>query len=232
MKEKLVLIPGTLCDERLWMHQIEHLQDLVDPIVAEIKTENSIEKVASSILQQVEGEFSVAGLSMGGMVALEMMKQGGERVRKLALLDTNPYPPTPEQKESFQRNIDMCQAGDFEMVFSTFIFPNLLTKKGKENAELASIVESMASTIGPNSYINQLTALKNREGYVDILRNIQCLTLVLTGEQDVLCPVKLHQEMAEHIQDSKLVVVEDCGHLSSLEKKEDVTQAMREWLLT
>lgn len=232
MKEKLVLIPGTLCDERLWMHQLEHLHDIADLVVAEIQSEDSIEKVASSILHQVEGEFSVAGLSMGGMVSLEIMKQGGERVNRLALLNTNPYPPTIEQKENFQRNIDMCQAGDFEKVFSTYIFPNLLTKEGKENAELASIVESMASTIGPKSYINQLTALKNREGYLETLRNIDCPTLVLTGDKDVLCPVKLHQEMAEQIQDSKLVVIEDCGHLSSLEKKEDVTQAMREWFLS
>ncbi|MCS0542883.1 alpha/beta hydrolase, partial [Aeromonas veronii] len=85
--------------------------------------------------------------------------------------------------------------------------PNLLTKEGKENAELAPIVESMASDIGPKSYINQLTALKNREGYLETLRNIDCPTLVLTGDKDVLCPVKLHQEMAEQIQDSKLVVI-------------------------
>ena len=212
------------------MHQLEHLHDIANLVVAEIQSEDSIEKLASSILQQVEGEFSVAGLSMGGMVSLEIMKQGGERVNRLALLDTNPYPATVEQKENFQRNIDMCQAGEFGKVFSTYIFPNLLTKEGKENAELASIVESMASTIGSKSYINQLTALKNREGYLETLRNIDCPTLVLTGDKDVLCPVKLHQEMAEQIQDSKLVVIENCGHLSSLEKKEDVTQAMREWL--
>ncbi|PLR78959.1 alpha/beta hydrolase [Bacillus sp. V3-13] len=229
-KEKVVLIPGTLCDERLWQHQIETLKNIAHVTVADISQSDSIKEMASAILEEVQGEFSLAGLSMGGMVSLEITRQAGKRIRRLALLDTNPYPPTEEQKQTFQKYIDLCKAGFFEDITPTYLLPNLIHPSKLKDNHIRKLIIDMALNIGPESYIRQLTALMNRSGSLDILAGISCPTLVLTGRDDRLCSLTLHEKMAERIPKSKLVVIEECGHLSTIEKGECVTSYLLEWL--
>nr|WP_263327054.1 alpha/beta hydrolase [Neobacillus sp. Marseille-Q6967] len=229
-KEQLVLIPGTLCDDRLWQPQIEILQDIAQITIADTSQFDSIKETAAAILKDVPGKFSLAGLSMGGMVSLEIMRQAGERINRLALLDTNPYPPTEEQKQTFQKYIDLCKDGYFQDITPTYLLPNLLHPSKQEDHHLTSLIKDMANSTGPEAYIRQLTSLMNRSGSLDILTNITCPTLVLTGRDDRLCSLSLHEEMAELIPNSKLIVIEECGHLSTLEKPETVASYLKEWL--
>jgi pimeloyl-ACP methyl ester carboxylesterase len=229
-KEQLVLIPGTLCDERLWQHQKESLKNIADVKVADISQFDSITEMASAILREVQGDFSLAGLSMGGMVSIEIMRQSGERVKRLALLDTNPYAPTEEQVQTFQKYIDISKAGYFQDITPTYLLPNLIHPSKLTDKHLTSLIKDMALNIGPESYIRQLTALMNRSGSLDILSDIHCETLVLTGREDKLCSLALHEKMVELIPNAKLIVIEECGHLSTIEKGETVTNYLLEWL--
>lgn len=228
--DRLVLIPGTLCDDRLWSYQIEALSKIIEVKVADISQSDSIKEIANSILQQEPGGFSLAGLSMGGIIALEIMRQAGDRIKRLALLNTNPYSPTEEQKQTFQKYINFCKAGFFQDITPTYLLPNLIHPSRQTDNDLTTLIKEMALNIGPEAYIRQLTALMNRKGSVDILSEISCYTLVLTGKEDRMCPLALHEAMAEGIPNSKLVVIEECGHLSTLEKGEAVTNSLLGWL--
>jgi pimeloyl-ACP methyl ester carboxylesterase len=229
-REQVVLIPGTLCDERLWEKQKEGLKHVADVIVADISRFDSIVETASAIVSEVSGEFSLAGLSMGGIVSFEIMRQAGDRINRLALLNTNPYAPTEQQKQTFQQYIDLCKAGFFLDLTPTYLLPNLIHPSRLQDIQLTSLIHDMANNIGSEAYIRQLTALMNRSGSLDILAGIECPTLVLTGRDDRLCSYALHEEMAGLIPNSKLVVIEDCGHLSTLEKPESVTAYLLDWV--
>lgn len=228
-KTKLVLLPGLLNDHRLWTHQLETLADLADATVGDITGADSIAALAKSVLAKAPGRFALAGLSMGGYTALEIMRQAPERVERLALLDTSARPDAPAQTERRQEFIAQIQQGDFKGVTNRLL-PLLIHPERVKDAALTDTIKAMALAVGKEAFIRQQTAIMHRADSRPMLRSIRCPTLVLCGRQDALTPLEVHQEMAAGIKGSALVVVEDCGHLSPIERPRAVSAVLRYWL--
>lgn len=229
-KPPLILLPGTLCDERLWQHQVESLSSLADVSVVLLTEEDSIEDMARRVLKEAPERFALAGLSLGGIVALEIVKQAPERVIKLALLDTNPRPPREEQIETWEKFIDMAEGGEFKQITKDYLLPVLIRPDSQENEELTSEIVKMADNIGKSAMIRQMRALISKPDGRAALNKIGCPTLVMTGENDTVCTMDMHVELAENIKNSKLVTIDHCGHLSSMEQPEAVSAVLQYWL--
>ena len=231
-KEHLILLPGTLCTESLWRDQIDHLSDIVDIQVGDLTKDDTIQGMAKTILEKAPSEFSLAGLSMGGIVALELIRQAPERVKKLALLDTNPYPPKSEQIAGWENFIDMAKKGNFMEVTDKYLLPSLIHPDRQEDLELIHTIREMAKDVGPNAMIRQMKALMSRPDVREHLSMIECPTLVLLGRQDALCSLEMHQYLFSVIPNAKLSIIEECGHLSTLEKPMETSSSLHKWLLS
>ncbi|PLS86587.1 MAG: alpha/beta hydrolase [Actinobacteria bacterium] len=226
----LVLIPGLLCDSRLWRHQAEHLADVADPIqVPEVRGQDTVQGMAREVLEAAPERFALAGLSMGGYVALEVVRQAPDRVEALALLDTSARPDTPEQTKTRLALIELVREGRFDEVWRTLL-PRIIHPDRVEDPDLISVVEGMATSVGPEEFERQERAIIGRPDSRADLPGITCPTLVLCGRDDALTPPALHEELAGGIPGAGLRTIDRCGHLSTLERPEETTQAMREWL--
>ncbi len=228
-KLALILLPGLLCDHALWRHQIETLGDLADITVADLTQDDTLPAMAERVLATAPERFALAGLSMGGYLAQEIMRRVPQRVLKLALLDTSFYADTPEQLKRRRGLIELSQKGAFKGVTSRLL-PLLIHESRLQDEDLTETVFAMAESVGKEAYPRQQHAIMTRtDGRAD-LAQISCPTLVLCGRQDVLTPLSVHEEMAEQIPNATLVVVEDCGHLAPLERPRTVSAVMRYWL--
>jgi pimeloyl-ACP methyl ester carboxylesterase len=223
------LLPGLLCDAALWNHQVVHLADTLQVTVADLTADNSIAAMAERVLATAPRTFALAGLSMGGYVALEIMRQAPERVERLALLATNARADSAEKVANRQELIRLSELGKFKGV-TPRLLPNLVHPSRLKDPAVADVVMDMAARIGQEGFKRQQTAIMNRKDGRAELAAIRVPTVVICGRQDALSPLALHQEMADAIVGAKLVVIEDCGHLSPLERPYAVTALMRYWL--
>ena len=173
--------------------------------------------------------FALVGLSMGGFIAMEIVKQAPERVRRLALLDTNARADTPERSENRRGLIAMAETGRFAAVID-ILFPVFVHRQRHGDAALKAIVRTMAEETGIEAFVRQQNALIDRVDARPWLKSIVCPTLVLVGDGDLQTPPELSQEIVDSIHSAKLVVVPDCGHLSTLEQPEAVNKALLDWL--
>jgi len=228
-QKSLVLLPGLLCDAALWRHQVEHLADVCDVTVGDLTKDTAIRGMAERVLAEAPLRFCLAGLSMGGYVAHEIMRQAPERVERLALIDTSARPDTAEQTKTRGELIRLSQTGKFKGV-TPRLLPNLIHPSRLKDPSVADVVLQMADRTGQDGFIRQQTAIMGRLDSRGDLAAIRVPTLVLCGRQDLLTPPALHEEMAAGIAGAKLVVVDECGHLAPLERPEAVTAAMRQWL--
>lgn len=229
MTVKLVLIPGLLCDARLWAHQTEHLSDIADCVVADITGAESVDELADNVLASAPDSFALAGLSMGGYVAHAIMRRAPERVSRLALIDTSARPDTPEQLVRRGQLIDMSKYGKFRGVTDRLL-PILIHAARLPETELTDEIKKMAELIGSDAFIRQQNAIMGRPDSRPQLAEYAVQTLVMCGRQDGLTPLEHHEEMAAAIPRSRLTVIEDCGHLSTMERPQAATALMRQWL--
>jgi len=228
----LVLVPGTLCDVRLWLRQIAALAGVANVRVASVTEDDSIEAMARRLLEQSPESFSLAGLSLGGIVAMEVARLAPERVSRLALLDTNPNPPRPEQLTAWRRQIEAVESGAFRDTVEREFLPMLLHPSRYADEALLRDVRGMIDAVGARAFAKQLRANAGRPGARDVLPQVRCPALVLAGRQDRLCPPEMQADLASLLPSAKLALIEECGHLSTMERPEEVAAAMREWLLT
>ena len=228
-KTRLLLLPGLLNDHRLWTHQVETLADLAEAAVGDITGGDSVAALAASVLAKAPARFALAGLSMGGYTALEIMRQAPERVERLALLDTSARADAPAQTERRREFIAQVQQGDFKGVTNRLL-PLLIHPERVKDALLTATIKGMALAVGKDAFLRQQNAIMTRPDSRPRLAAIRCPTLVLCGRQDGLTPLEVHQEMAKGIQGSALVVIEDCGHFSPLERPRAVSAVLRYWL--
>lgn len=230
-KSTLILLPGTLCDETLFSHQVANLADIADCIVGDVSRSDTLTAVAEDILRTAPQQFALAGLSYGGIIALEIMRRTPQRVTRLALLNTNPRAVSPETLARQQRFASMITDGKFREITTDFLKDVMLHPDHQRDLKLRRVVLTMAENVGAKGFINQVRAQLARPDSTPYLHRIMCPTLVLTGREDMVCPVTLHEDMTERIPHSRLVIVEQCGHLSTLEQPEVVTTALRDWLM-
>ena len=225
----LVLLPGLLLDEALWQPQLKALADIAEMTVGDLSKDDSMAGMARSVLAAAPPRFALAGLSMGGYAAFEVMRQAPERVTRLALLDTSARPDTPAQTKERRAFIGMCERGEFKGV-TPRLLPRWIHPSRVNDKALTETVMSMTARVGRDAFIRQQTAIMNRPDSRPGLSRIDCPTLVLCGHEDQATPVEVHREIAADISNARLVVVPECGHLSPLERPEAVNAALRAWL--
>jgi pimeloyl-ACP methyl ester carboxylesterase len=229
MTETLVLVPGLANTSRLYEPQIEALSPDRDIIVADHTQDDSIQGIAARLLKSAPHRFALAGLSMGGYVAMEVLRQAPERVQRLALLDTSARPDTPEARQDRERLIALAEGGRFEDIVSE-LWPRLVHPERQSDQALQAIVMSMMRETGAEAFTRQQRAIMARPDSSTLLPGIEIPTLVLVGDVDAITPPEVAREMAEMIEWASLVVVPGSGHLSSLEEPARVTQALQLWL--
>lgn len=230
MRTPLALVPGLLCDARLWEPQCRALADIAMTHIADPSRHDSMAAVAKHVLAGIGDErFALAGLSMGGYVALEIFRQAPERVARLALLDTSARADTPEAMQARLDFIALAERGRLLGVTAALL-PRLIHPDRLQDTALVTLIEDMAQSVGEEGFIRQERAIMSRVDSRALLRDIRCPTLVLCGREDRLTPLELHVEMAQAMPQAKLEIIERCGHLSTLERPEEVTSALRRWL--
>ena len=229
MAEPLVLLPAMMCDARLFGPQIAELSADMAVMVAPITQGERIEEIASSLLDLLPPRFALAGLAMGGIVAMELLRRAPDRVSRIALMGTSPLAETPATAADREPRIVKVRSGRLLEVMREEMRPNYLAP-GAQRAEVLDLVMDMAETLGPDVFIRQSRALQRRRDQQAVLRKCRTPALILCGEHDQLCPVKRHTFMAELIPYAELVVLENAGHLPPLEQPEATTAALRNWM--
>ena len=227
----IVCIPGLACSPRLYAEQIPQLWTVGPVTIAQHGRYESVGAIARSILALAPDRFALIGLSMGGYVSFEIMRQAPERVVKLALLDTTARPDTPEQTENRRLQISLAEQTPI-VDLADALFPRLVHPRRRSDEQLRDIVRIMAEETGAAGFIRQQTAIMSRPDSRPSLSSIRCPALVLVGDSDELTPPDRAAEMVHGISGSRLVTVPECGHLSTLERPQSVTEALLELLRT
>lgn len=224
----LLLLPGQLCDERLWRDPAAALADVARPIFGDLTQDDRIEDMATRALAAAPTSFALAGLSMGGYVALEIMRQAPERVLRLALFDTTARPENPARATLRRADMSTVGLGRF-----AGITPRLLPQfihASRLQDPVAQEVMAMTARVGAAAYLRQQTAILKRPDARPTLPTIAVPTLIGVGEADAVTPPRLAEEMAAGIPDAKLQVFVRCGHLPPMEDPAATVLAMRAWL--
>jgi pimeloyl-ACP methyl ester carboxylesterase len=229
-RKTLILVPGLLCDADLWTHQQACLADIADVRIADVTRSDTVQGMAQDVLAGAPPSFALAGLSMGGYVAHAIMALAPERVTRLALLDTSAIADSPAAKERRRALIEMSKVGRFRGVTDRLL-PVLVHADRLTDVALTDRVKAMAEHVGPEAFFRQQTAIMGRPDRREQCRNYAVPTLVMCGREDALTPVALHEEMAGLIPGARLAVVEQCGHLSTMERPQAATVMLRDWLL-
>jgi pimeloyl-ACP methyl ester carboxylesterase len=225
----LVFLPGLLCDDRLWRDQARDLSDIAAPFIADLTQDDSIAAMARRALDGAPPRFALAGLSMGGYVAFEILRQAPERVTRLALLDTSAAPDEAERIAQRKAGIASLKIGRFAGV-TTRLLPQLVHAShvaGPVGEEL----KAMAARVGGAAFLRQQQAILGRPDSRPLLAEIAVPTLVAVGDGDVLTPVAEAQEIHRGIAGSRFHIFEGCGHLPALEQPNETSRVLRDWLL-
>ena len=227
--QPVVLVPGLLCSPEIWVRQIPALWRFGPTMIANHTRDSSLAAIAARILAAAPPRFALAGHSMGGYIALEIVRQSSDRVAKLALLDTSAALDTPEQREVRHAQIALAQSGRFAEIPDQ-LFPRWVHPAHANRALLQDLVQRMALDTGPEAFIRQQAAIMSRPDSRPTLAAIRCPTLVLVGDSDAVTPPARSTEIAGGTPGARLVSVPHCGHLTMVEQPEAVTRALTEWL--
>lgn len=229
MTTPILLVPGLNCTAEIYAHQVPALWRFGPVAIANHTQGSSMAEIAAAILRDAPPKFALAGFSMGGYLAFEILRQARERVLKLALLDTSARPDTPEGKEKRLSAIALTEQGKFNLAVAQS-FPNAVHPHHVGNAELKALHVRMATAVGGETYIRQQTAIMNRPDSRPELGAINVPTLVVVGDSDAITVPAAAKEMAAGIDGARLVVVPTAGHMALVEQHTIVTAAMVEWL--
>ena len=219
-----------MLDHRMYAAQRAALSASTEVLVGDITRSDTIEGIASDVLRDAPPRFALAGLSMGGIVALEIWRRMPERVTHLALLDTTPYADRPDRRQLRLEQIATVEQGKLRKVLVESMKPLYLARKRRGDTRLLKRILAMALGLGPEVFCRQSLALRDRSDNSAMLSTVDCPALVLCGREDALCPVEFHATMAQAIPRADLEVLAECGHLSPMEEPAAVTAALRRLL--
>jgi pimeloyl-ACP methyl ester carboxylesterase len=225
----ILLIPGLAGSPRIYAPVAPAMWRLGPVTVANHIRDDNMGAIARRILAEAPPRFALAGHSMGGYIAFEIMRQEPERVAKLALINTQARPDTPEAMTRRRGMMARAQNGEFRAVLDE-LFPGFVHSSRRGDAALRQLVHDMGDDVGPEAFIRQMTAVMNRPDSRPTLATIKCPTLVLTGDEDNTIPNSLSVEMADAIHGAKLVILPGCGHLPQPEQPQATSDALAEWL--
>jgi pimeloyl-ACP methyl ester carboxylesterase len=221
----VVMIPGLLLSARLYAEQIPALWSTGPVMVANHARDDTMAGIAARILASAPPRFALVGLSMGGYISFELLRQAPQRIVRLALLDTAARPDTPEASAARRTQVELASSGRFEEVIDA-LYPKLVHASRIADGTLRELNRLMGREVGVAGYCKQQAAIIARPDSRPLLASIRCPTLVLVGEADQLTPPDRAHEMASGIAGARLVTVPRCGHLSTLEEPAAVNQAL------
>ena len=223
------MLPGMMLDARLYAHQLAQLEGEHELMVGDLTRSSSIAELAADVLRDAPPRFALIGLSMGGIVALEIWRRAPERVSHLALLDTTCYADQPQRRALRLEQIAKVETGGLREVTAS-LKPLYLANRNRQDRLLLQAILDMGLSLGADVFRRQSLALRDRSDSLDTLSTIDCPALVLCGREDQLCPVEWHAMMANAIPRADLVVLAECGHLCAMEEPEAVTSALQRLL--
>ena len=229
MRIPLLLIPGLACTAALWSDQVAALSARFDCRVADHGNGATMAEIAANILAKAPPQFLLCGLSMGGYLSFEIMRQAPQRVSKLALLDTQATPEGDAQRANRLARMEAARMGGMDAL-AALQWPQLVHPMRYGDVQLKDDIRYMALDTGLEVYLRHCTAIMNRADSQPDLASIRVPTLVLAGDKDQLTPPDKAREIAEGISGASLVIVPDCGHMSAMERPEAVNDALLEWL--
>lgn len=225
----IIFLPGMMCDARLFSHQIATFSAERVVQLAPLTQHETMDALAQAVLDNAPPRFALAGLSMGGLVAMEIMRQTPERVTHLALIDTNPMAELAEVSARRAPQIAKVRAGQLRSVMRDEMKPNYLSD-GPHQGAILDLCMTMAEALGPAVFERQSHAIQSRLDQQETLRSVEVPTLIMCGEDDSLCPIERHELMHDLVRDSNLKIISGAGHLPTLEQPELTTEALARWL--
>jgi len=234
--EQLVLVPGLMCDETVWLHQIDALKANREIFVADHGLSNSLSAMADRILEKANDRFALAGHSMGGRVALEVIARAPDRVSRLALLDSG-YEAVARgeggdrEKAGRFRLLEIAKQ-DGMLAMAKDWARGMVHPARFTDTSLMDAIHSMIVRAGVERFEAQIHALLARPDRTELLSQLQMPTLVLCGREDSWSPPARHEAMANLIAGSHLVEVPDCGHMCTMEQPEAIAKHLGHWLET
>jgi pimeloyl-ACP methyl ester carboxylesterase len=228
-RQTLVLLPGLLNTRRLFDRQIADLAGMADAVVPELWHHDSIGAMAEATLAAAPERFALGGFSMGGYVCFEILRRAPERVERLALMDTQATPDTPEATARRRGFIEQSKLGRFHGVQPSLL-PTIVYRDHLGNQAIVQPILDMAAEVGADGFCREQTAMIARPDSRPLLVEIEVPTVVIVGRQDQATPLPRSQEMAADIANARLVIIEECGHMAPLEKPAEVSAALRRWL--
>lgn len=227
----ILLVPGLASSARIYAPVIPALWRFGPVMVANHIRDDSMADIAARVLREAPPRFALAGHSMGGYIALEIMRQAPGRVARLALINTQARPDTPEATARRLGLMARARRGELRAIRDES-FPELVHPSRRNDAEILKLVHAQDEDVGVDGYLRQQTAIIARADSRPTLATIKCPTMVLTGDTDNTIPNTLSKEMAEGIAGARLVVLDRCGHLPQAEQPEATVRALTEWLGT
>lgn len=222
----IVLIPGALATPKLWFEQ----EKLFKQSIHHVDTLNSgsIVHMAERFCSSAPRQFTLIGFSMGGYIALELFRLIPERIEKLILINSGARLISDKGQLERERSLDLIQKGKFDFLIK-LIFKNSIYDASKHKC-LLPLVEDMALEVGAENYTNQLNAILAKPDHSELLQEIKCPTLVIASRNDNVMPIERSEHIAQQIENSKLIYMEECGHLAMLEKPNLFNQILADWL--
>ena len=224
------MVPGMMCDERIFSPQIEELSKNLEVTVADISSFPTVRELASDLLKKAPKSFSLLGHSMGGIIAMEIYSQEPNRIEKLILMDTNPKAELDEVKLKREPQIKDVREGKLLEVMRDEMKPNYLAESENKSSVL-DVCMDMALSLGPDVFINQSRALQKRTDQLNTIQSINIPVLIMCGSEDKLCTVERHEMMHNMISDSDLKIINNAGHMPTLEQPRETTEVLKEWLM-
>jgi pimeloyl-ACP methyl ester carboxylesterase len=228
-KLPVLFIPGTLCTPAVFGSQIQELELLASRVdVVQFAFEDSISRMADTAIKLISTQSGAAviGFSMGGMVAMEIIRKAPKLIKKLALLNTNFHADLPERKSARMTHLNLARSEGMERVIRQFYLERYFFQ---QTARTTRLIIDMSTDMGTNCFEAQIKALTNRQDSSVTLPAINCPTLIIGAEQDDLCPPSVQLQMHRMINHSKLLMLENCGHFSMLEQPRELNKALRNW---
>ncbi len=224
-----ILVPPLLCSPLVYNPIIDVAWTHGSVTVADTRHDDTVAGMAARLLREAPEEFALLGTSMGGYVALDVIRQAPRRVRALALVSTSARRDTPEQLASRQHQSRLVEAGDFERLVD-MAFPGVVAEQHETDPTLLGIWRATAHAVGARVFLRQQQAVMGRADARDLLSAIDCPTTVIHGKDDRLIPVEMGEEIARTIPGAELVTIEDAGHFVFVEQPEAVASAVADFL--
>ena len=225
----LVLIPGLLCDQRLWRHQIAGLRSRAEIIVADVTQQSTLSEMATAVLERAPAQFALAGFSLGSQVALELLRTAPHRVHRLALLSATHGGLLPPVQSALRAAIATLGQGGFEQYLEA-AYPTYVAASRAADPLLKRSFLAMAYAVGPAAGVRQMQALLAIDAPFSNLDQIRVRTLIVGGQEDRRTPPAAHAVLAREIPGSELVIIPEAGHFTPLEQPEWVTRLLQDWI--